>query len=78
MIHGSLAASPDGRCFATAAVHCDIVVSHTATHVTTLEHTGKIRSLEFLADGQLKSGIADEEISLWDTVTGFRNCRRAQ
>ena len=51
----SLALSPDGRCFATAESHCDIALwdTQTGTHITTLEYSGGITSLEFLPDGQL-------------------------
>ena len=70
----SLAVSPDGRYFATAAEDCDIALwdSHTGTHITTVEQAGDIYSLEFLASGQLVSGNEHGEISLWDTVTGSR------
>ena len=70
----SLALSPDGRCFATAADGCEIALwdTQTGTHIATLEHAGGIRSLEFLPDGQLASGNDEGEISVWDTVTGAR------
>ena len=63
----SLALSPDGQCFATAARDCDIALwdTRTGTHIMTLEHAGGIYSLEFLADGQLASG---NEPSLWERV----------
>ena len=70
----SLARSPDGRCFATAARECDIALwdVQTGIHMMTLEYAGEIMSLEFLADDQLASGNSDGEISLWDIVTGTR------
>ena len=70
----SLAVSPDGRCFATAADSCNIALwdAQTGTHITTLDNAGDIYSLEFLPSGQLASGNDDGEISLWDTVTGSR------
>ena len=71
--HALLTVSPDGRCFATAD-YCNIALwdSHTGSHMTTLEHTGDIITLEFLADDHLASGNIDGEILLWDTVTGSR------
>ena len=70
--HGSLAVSPDGRCFATATEYCDIALwdTHTGAHIATLEHAGETYSLEFLADGHLTSGNDDGKVSVWDTVTG--------
>ena len=61
----SLAASPDGRCFATAAYKCDIALwdSHTGTHITTVEQAG-VYSLEFLATANLYLG----------TTTGKYHC----
>ena len=63
----SLAVSPDGRCFATAADNGDIALwdAQTGTHIATLEYAGGIYSLEFLADGQLASGNRDEP-SFWE------------
>ena len=63
----SLALSPDGRCFATAADNGDIALwdAQIGTHIATLEYAGGIYSLEFLADGQLASG---NEPSLWERV----------
>ena len=63
----SLAVSPDGRCFATAADNGDIALwdAQIGTHIATLEYAGGIYSLEFLADGQLASG---NEPSLWERV----------
>ena len=65
----SLAVSPDGRCFATAADNGDIALwdAQTGTHIATLEYAGGIYSLEFLADGQLASGNRDEQ-SFWERV----------
>ena len=70
----SLALSPDGRCFATAAGGCDIALwdVQTGTHISTLECAMETGSLEFLPDSHLVSGNKNGEISLWDIVTGSR------
>ena len=70
----SLAVSPDGRCFTTATVGCNIAQwdTDTGTHISTLEHAGEICSLEFLPNGQLASGDVNGDVSLWDTATGTR------
>ena len=72
--NASLALSPNGQCFATAAEGCEIALwdAQTGIHIATLEYAGIIYSLEFLSDGQLASGNDDGEISVWDIVTGSR------
>ena len=70
----SLALSRDGRYFATAAGKCDIELwdAQTGSHITTLEDTDRIHSLDFLPDGRLASGNKVGEVSLWDIVTNSR------
>ena len=72
--NASLALSPGGQCFATAARECDIALwdVQTGTHTMALKYAGEILSLEFVADGQLASGNSDGEISVWDIFTGTR------